>query len=240
MDWGRQILPRGRIPEDRAADAAKLGPVDYLFMPNLITALPDLFNWAKEHNIALDQRQQALFAGLLAKYDEWLERLNFTAIKEPREFVVKHFCDSLAPLLEFDFKPAANLLDLGSGGGLPGIPLGIMLPHLPVTLLEATKKKEKMLAEIIAALAFGNIRVIQGRAEELAHNPGMRATFDLVTARAFGDWPMLLELALPFLRVGGRLLAYQGPAIVDKLKEHDQQLEQLGGSLKSLHAYTLP
>lgn len=209
-------------------------------MSDLSNSLGDFVAWLQGHSLVLDQRQEDLFRRLLGQYGQWLPKLNFTSIKEPREFVVKHLVDSLAPLKLVSWEGVANLLDVGSGGGFPGIPLGIMLPQLSVALLEATGKKVAMLQAIVKQLALGNVRVAQGRAEECGHGAEMREQFDLVAARALGEWPVMLELTLPFARVGGRLLAYQGPGIKDELVKYEERLVTLGGKIEKLHPYALP
>jgi 16S rRNA (guanine527-N7)-methyltransferase len=109
----------------------------------------------------------------------------------------------LLPFLE----DARSLIDVGSGGGLPGLPLAIARPDLRVTLLEANRRKAAFIVQAAARLHLGNVDVVAERAEVAAHVPGRREAYDLATARALADLPVVAELCLPFVRVGGRLLA---------------------------------
>ena len=102
---------------------------------------------------------------------------------------------------------AASLVDVGSGGGLPGLPLKVMLPLLEVTLVEADGKKAAFLTQACARLGLSGVRVVGRRAEDAARNPSLREAFDVAVARALAPMPVLAELCLPFVRVGGRLLA---------------------------------
>jgi 16S rRNA (guanine527-N7)-methyltransferase len=119
----------------------------------------------------------------------------------------------LLPFLE----DARSLIDVGSGGGLPGLPLAIARPDLRVTLLEANRRKAAFIVQAAARLHLGNVDVVAERAEVAAHVPGRREAYDLATARALADLPVVAELCLPFVRVGGRLLAMStaGAAHVD-------------------------
>ncbi|HET7466291.1 MAG TPA: 16S rRNA (guanine(527)-N(7))-methyltransferase RsmG [Candidatus Dormibacteraeota bacterium] len=102
---------------------------------------------------------------------------------------------------------ASTLVDVGSGGGLPGLPLKIMVPRLEVTLVEADGRKAAFLTQACASLGLAGVRVVGRRAEDAAHDPGLRESFDVAVARALAPMPVLAELCLPFVRVGGRLLA---------------------------------
>lgn len=214
-------------------------------MAALIDSFSDFLKLAEDGGITLSWQQQKLFSALLAQYGKWSSKLNFTSIKDPREFAAKHFYDSIAPFAattacKVSISTGGKLLDIGSGGGFPGMPLAVMFPAVSVTLLEATGKKAIMLQQIISELALKNVLVAHGRAEELGHDANMRDRFDFVVTRALGEWPIVIELALPFLRVGGKLFTYQGPAIKEKLAEHDKQLALLGGMIKGLSVYALP
>ena len=122
---------------------------------------------------------------------------------------------------------AKTLVDVGSGGGLPGLPLKIMVPRLEVTLVEANARKAAFLTQACARLSLTGVKVVGGRAEDAAHEADMREAFDVAVARALAPMPVLAELCLPFVRVGGRLLA-------QKTQDEDvgaarQAIELLGG-----------
>ena len=149
-------------------------------------------------------------AELFEKYYEILisynNSFNLTAITEKSEVYVKHFADSLlgAQFINGDF------IDIGSGGGFPAIPLKIFNPELKATLLEATGKKCEFLRAVISELGILNAEVINGRAEELAHDKFYREKFPFATARAVAPLSSLCEYCLPFVKKGGRFVAYKG------------------------------
>ena len=140
-------------------------------------------------------------------------RMNLTRITDRDEAWTRHIMDSLTLLPYIEAAGATNLIDIGSGGGLPGLPLAIVRPDLPITLLEATGKKARYLAETADSLGLTNITVLADRAETLgAPDGGGRDAWDVITARAVGPLRVLLELAMPLVRDGGWLLAIKGPS----------------------------
>jgi 16S rRNA (guanine527-N7)-methyltransferase len=155
-------------------------------------------------------------------------KLNLTAIVDPDEIDARLVDESLA-LLDLIPLSANSLLDIGSGGGVPGIPLAIAAPSMQVTLLDATQKKVDFLRVTAAALALANVTALQGRAEELGRDPAHREQYDVVTARAVARLAALVELALPLLRVGGVALLPKGEAAADELSEAAEALGELGG-----------
>ena len=157
-------------------------------------------------------------------------RFNLTRVPDdPREAADRNFLDSLAPLAQKGLLDGCKtLLDLGSGAGFPGIPLAIALPNVRVTLMDSLGKRVNFLSDVIAALGL-NAQAVHFRAEEAAKSPQWRERFDCVTARAVAAMPTLAELALPFVRVGGRLVAYKGPAAGEELRQAERAIELLGG-----------
>lgn len=133
------------------------------------------------------------------------EVMNLTAIRTPGEIRVRHFEDSLK-LLECQDFAGRRVLDLGSGAGFPGLPLKIAEPSVELVLLDGTGKKVEFLRRAATALGLSGVEFVHARAEEYAHT-GARESFDIVTARGVTALPALCELALPLLRIGGRLLA---------------------------------
>ena len=158
------------------------------------------------------------------------EQFNLTRVPDdPKEAADRNFLDSLAPLAQKGLMDGcAALLDLGSGAGFPGIPLAIALPNVRVTLMDSLGKRVNFLSDVIAALGL-TAQAVHFRAEEAAKNPQWREQFDCVTARAVAAMPTLAELALPFARVGGRLVAYKGPAAGEELRQAERAIELLGG-----------
>ncbi len=178
--------------------------------------------------VALDPNrveQLHQFANLLLAENA---RMNLTAARDSAALWNRHIADSLRLLQCPEVESTHTLLDLGSGGGLPGIPLAIARPQLEVVLLEATRKKVRALQSFIDTLGLRNTSCRWGRAEELAHDPAWRQRFDLVTARAVAPLRQLVELGAPLCRPGGYLAAYKGPNV-------DQELSEARHALETLH-----
>lgn len=154
--------------------------------------------------LALDPTLAAPLLDYLALLSRWNATYNLTAIRDPREMLTKHLLDSLAiaPFL----REIATLADLGTGPGLPGIPLAIALPSLQVTLVESNGKKARFLREAVRRLGLPNAAVFEGRIEAFA--PAQ--PFDAITARALATLPLILELGGHLLKPAGRLLAMKG------------------------------
>ncbi len=161
------------------------------------------------------------------------ERFNLTSITDPHEVEVRLFADSLS-LLPYVPGDSRRLLDIGSGGGVPGLALAIARPELNVTLLDATAKKVRFLAETADALGLDHVTAIQGRAEELARDRNHRERYDVVTARAVARLVTLVELAIPFLTVGGRAILPKGSAASEELEEARYAIGLLGGRVQPL------
>jgi 16S rRNA (guanine527-N7)-methyltransferase len=173
--------------------------------------------------------------------------VNLTSIVEPAAVETRHFLDSLTcatPLLA-RWGPATPVLplrclDVGSGGGFPGVPLKLALPQLRITLLESTGKKVAFLEYLIATLGLSGVDVIAERAETLAHVPAHRESYDAVFARALAPLPALLELTLPFLRVGGLLVAQRRGDLAAEIAAAAFACQMLGGGPAQIVPVTLP
>jgi 16S rRNA (guanine527-N7)-methyltransferase len=169
----------------------------------------------------------------------WNTRVNLTAITDPVEVLLKHFLDSLA-LLEVSQAERVRVLDIGAGAGFPGLPLKIARPQWDLVLLEATGKKVAFQRHVIEMLSLSAIEAIHGRAEEIAHQPAYRGSFDLVTARAVAALPVLLEYAAPFCRVGGRILLPKKGELAAELEQGQRAAQALGLVFKADQRVTLP
>lgn len=217
---------------------------DLLPVPTPPDDLP-LLRGARALDITLSSQQVTLFLRYQDAILDWNQRMNLTSIVEPAEVQVKHFLDSftvLAALPEAvrDGKKAARLLDVGAGAGLPGIPLAMIRPKLDVVLLEATQKKCRFLDHAVELLGLENARVVCGRVEEVAHQTDQRGSYDFVVARAVGTLAVLVELGLPLLRVGGRLIALKKLGIESELAAATRAIAVVGGRLVPAVAVTVP
>lgn len=178
------------------------------------------------------------FVGVFQKENE---QTNLTSIKTPAEIWRLHICDSLALLPLISEAKAGRLLDLGTGGGVPGLPLACACPDLKVTLLDATRKKISAVERMAAAIGLANVAVCWGRAEELAHRPELRETFDVVVARAVAPLSMLLEYAAGFVRVGGACWFHQTRMTIERDAERSARVAPVCGlMLHHERTYRLP
>lgn len=172
-------------------------------------------------------------AAYLARLLETNRAFNLTAITDPEEAWTKHILDSLTLLPDLAaLAPASEVVDVGSGGGLPAIPLAIALPSLRFTLIEATGKKARFLEETAQALGLSHVQVHNERAENAGHGP-LRARFAAATSRALSRLPVLLELTLPLLRSGGVSLAIKGGQADAEIAEASRALALLGGAVEA-------
>ena len=169
--------------------------------------------------VVLDEGAVARLGDYLARLLAMNEQMNLTAIDDPVAACEKHVLDALTlvPLLA-ELGPGARLADIGSGGGLPGIPLAIARPDLRVTLVEATQKKAAFLTAVAEALGLSGVSVRPSRAEQLGAGE-LHGAFDAVSARAVGRLVSLVPLVAPFARPGGLLLLVKGQRAEEELVE---------------------
>ncbi|HTE66645.1 MAG TPA: 16S rRNA (guanine(527)-N(7))-methyltransferase RsmG, partial [Candidatus Binatia bacterium] len=158
-------------------------------------------------------------------------RLNLTRVTNPREVARLHLLDSLAALPLVDRLAPGEVIDLGSGGGLPALPLAMARPQMRWTLVDSVAKKAAVLGDFAAALGLRNVTVIADRAEVLGRDPRHRERYDIATARACASLPVLAELALPLVAAGGSLIAWKGPLTEgdEEVRRGRAAIAQLGG-----------
>ena len=159
-------------------------------------------------------------------------RFNLTAVREPEEIRVRHFEDSLKLLDAADFA-GKEVLDAGSGAGFPGLVLRIAQPSVKLTLLDATGKKVRFLQSVCDTLGLSGVSCVHGRAEELGHDKTYRERYDVVTARGVAALPVLCEICLPFIRLGGVFLAMK------ETPETFPGAARFGGTQEEPYLYTL-
>lgn len=156
------------------------------------------------------------------------ERFNLTAVTDPAEAWVRHIQDSLSLVPFLASAEARTVLDVGSGGGLPGLPLAIALADVQFTLMDATGKKCDFMRQAAAELGLPNVQVVQARAETAGQDHHhFRERFDAVTSRAVGPLQVLLEVTVPFARIGGHVLAIKGERAPEEVAAARQALHLL-------------
>lgn len=191
-----------------------------------------------EIDIGIDSEQEERLLRFLDELLRWNQSINLTAITDRNEALVKHLVDALTllPLLRGD----EILLDMGSGGGLPGLPLKIVRPGLDLTSVDAVAKKISFQKHIIRSFGLTGVVARHGRLEELGREPTLAGHFDLVVARAFASLADCLRLARPFLRPGGRLIAMKGPEGEKELLAAKQEIRSAGFVLQRIDRLHLP
>ncbi len=162
------------------------------------------------------------------------QKFNLTAITEKTEVALKHFVDSVLPFMQIPKN--ARVIDVGTGGGFPGVPLKIMREDIEIVLLDSLQKRVKFLEEVKALLLLNKTTCVHARAEDYA---GVnREKFDVATSRAVASVPTLAEYLLPFVKVGGQAIMYKGLSVEEELQAGEKAIATLGGKVEEvLHFY---
>lgn len=192
-------------------------------------------NLFESYNISVNEEQLESFEKYYSILIEYNKMFNLTTITDREEVYKKHFVDSV---INVDKLVGDKLIDVGSGGGFPAIPIKIMRSDIDVTLLEATGKKCEFLKAVIKELNLTNARVINGRAEDYAKNIEYREKFDICTARAVARLNTLTEYCLPFVKLGGSFVAFKANAS-EELQEGLKAINILGGKVDKVYEYQL-
>ena len=194
------------------------------------------------YGFKLSSKQKEQFATYYNKLIEFNKKVNLTRITDKNEVYLKHFFDSITPLLEFSdlFKGEKSLCDVGAGAGFPSLPIKILCPDLSITIVDSLGKRLKFLDELVSDLSLDKVTLVHSRAEDVGQNKNLREKFDLVTGRAVARMSVLSEYCLPLAKVDGYLVALKGPKAQDELAEAKNAIEVLGGSVKEVKELTLP
>ncbi|MBE9121250.1 16S rRNA (guanine(527)-N(7))-methyltransferase RsmG [Tychonema sp. LEGE 07199] len=219
-----------------------------------VPVLPEMNElWQQTLNWQPDESQQQQFQRLYELIVEGNRSLNLTRITEPVEFWEKHLWDSLRGiarllppnqnLAENNDSPAKHPLkaiDIGTGGGFPGLPIAIALPDLSVTLLDSTRKKITFLDTVLPSLGIANAVTLLGRSDEIARQLPHKQAYDLALLRAVGAASACAKYALPFLKNGGLAVLYRGNWTAEEETDLQSAIERLGGTLESVESFTTP
>lgn len=201
----------------------------------------EFYQLLKQQQIELTDRQQMQFERYFELLVEWNKKINLTAITEKKEVYLKHFYDSIAPILQGRIKNQnIKLLDIGAGAGFPSLPMKILYPALDVTVIDSLNKRILFLNHLADELDLEKVHFYHGRAEDFAQDKDFRAQFDIVTARAVARMQILAELTIPFLKVGGCLLALKATNAPEELTEANNALSLLFSKVKENSSYQLP
>lgn len=167
---------------------------------------------------------------------EWNEKMNLTAIEEDRDFIIKHFVDSLS-IMPF-LKDGQSIIDVGTGAGFPGLPLKVANPSLNIVLLDSLEKRVGFLNTVIAELHLSGIRAVHSRAEDAGMSAEYRERHDAAVARAVASLPVLLEYCLPLVKVGGIFIAMKSSS--EEAGISGRALDILGGRVEDIKDFVLP
>lgn len=194
----------------------------------------------KELNIELTEDQKSKFSLYKDLLSEWNQKINITAITEDDEVDIKHFLDSLTSMVTGLFDGKKSIIDIGTGGGFPGLPLKIINEDLEISLLDSLNKRIIFLDEVIAQLELKNIIAIHGRAEELGLKPEYREKYDICISRAVASLSILSEYCIPFVKVGGYFISMKGPEVDEEIEESKKAINLLGGKVVDKKIIKIP
>ncbi|MFI3614639.1 16S rRNA (guanine(527)-N(7))-methyltransferase RsmG [Streptococcus uberis] len=203
---------------------------------------PEVFYKALEDfDIHLNDFQKEQFDIYFQTLVEWNDKINLTAITEKNDVYLKHFYDSIAPILHGYIKnEPIKLLDIGAGAGFPSIPMKIIYPQLDITIIDSLNKRITFLKQLSEVLHLEGVHFFHGRAEDFGQDINFRAQFDIVTARAVARMQILSELTIPFLKLNGKLIALKAQAVDQELTDAQNALKLLFSQVIENNHYQLP
>lgn len=193
---------------------------------------------AKEIDIEFNEEQIEKFYKYMQLLLEWNEKINLTAITDPKEIILKHFIDSLT-ILKY-IKKGAKVIDVGTGAGFPGIPLKILRDDINLTLLDSLNKRINFLKLVIDELKLKNVDTIHGRAEEIGKNKRYRESFDISFSRAVANLSTLSEYLIPLVKIGGISISMKGSEIKEEIEKSRKAISVLGGNINKIDFFELP
>ena len=189
-------------------------------------------------NISLLKEQYEQFYAYMELLIEWNEKMNLTAITEPKEIILKHFVDSLT--IAKYIEEGKSIIDMGTGAGFPGIPLKIYRKDVKVVLADSLNKRIKFLDEVIDKLKLENVETIHCRAEELGKNKQYREKFDYATSRAVANLSTLSEYLMPFVKLNGKCIFMKTIEVEEELEKAKKAIKTLGGKIEKVDKFEIP
>ena len=184
----------------------------------------------EKNKIMLLEEQIEKFYKYMNLLIEWNQKINLTAIVEPKEIIQKHFIDSMSVLDYIQDKK--NIIDVGTGAGFPGIPIKIANPNINVTLLDSLQKRVNFLSEVVSQLELDKIKAVHSRAEDYAKEN--RESYDVAISRAVANMSTLVEYLLPYVKQDGIVICMKGPNIEDELEKSKKAISILGGKIEHI------
>ncbi len=193
-----------------------------MFEQNLLAAF-------KSMHIPCTQEQAHQCAEYFSMLVQANQTMNLTNVVEEQEAIVLHFCDSASVLPLHQIPSGARCIDVGTGAGFPGMVLAILRPDLSMTLMDSLQKRVSFLQQVVSALHLQNVQCVHQRAEQAGHDSAYRERYDYAFSRAVASLPVLAEYSLPFIRIGGQMIAYKGPQGLSECSQARTALRTLGG-----------
>lgn len=184
----------------------------------------------EKNKIMLLEEQIEKFYKYMNLLIEWNQKINLTAIVEPKEIIQKHFIDSMSVLDYIQDKK--SIIDVGTGAGFPGIPIKIANPNINVTLLDSLQKRVNFLSEVVSQLELDKIKAVHSRAEDYAKEN--RESYDVAISRAVANMSTLVEYLLPYVKQDGIVICMKGPNIEDELEKSKKAIIILGGKIEHI------
>ena len=189
-------------------------------------------------NISVLKEQYGQFYAYMELLIEWNEKMNLTAITDPKEIILKHFVDSLT--IAKYVKEDKSIIDMGTGAGFPGIPIKIYRKDIKVVLADSLNKRIKFLDEVIDKLKLENVETIHCRAEELGKNKQYREKFDYATSRAVANLSTLSEYLMPFVKLNGKCIFMKTIEVEEELEKAKKAIKTLGGKIEKVDKFEIP
>lgn len=189
--------------------------------------------------MTIDQPQIDAFEEYKNLLLEYNKVMNLTNIIEEEDVYTKHFLDSLSCLYACDIPHGASVIDVGTGAGFPSVPMKIMRLDLKLTLLDSLNKRISFLQEVGKKLSFDEVIYLHSRAEDAAHQAAYRQCYDFAVSRAVASLPVLLEYALPFLKVGGIFICQKGPQVKEEILQAKSAFKLLGARVQDQISVTI-
>lgn len=195
-------------------------------------------SYGRQIDIEFNDKQLSQFYEYMNLLLEWNEKINLTAITEPKEVILKHFIDSLT--INKYIENNKSIADVGTGAGFPGIPLKIYRPDLNVTLVDSLNKRINFLNEVIAKLDLKDISTVHSRIEDFGKDKNYREKVDYVTARAVANLTTLSEYLLPIAKVSGKCICMKGNDVKEEIADSENAIDLLGGKIQKVDSFELP
>lgn len=198
-----------------------------------------LLEQAKLSDIELTDEQIDKLVRYFELLIEWNEKMNLTALTEPHDVALKHFCDSILLLKYAEIPKNSSLIDVGTGAGFPSLPIKIVRPDIKLCLLDSLNKRLVFLSEVVKELWLENVKIVHSRAEDGARKAELREKFDFATSRAVAQLNVLSEYCLPYVKVGGAFLSMKGKYSEEEIASAKSGIKLLGGKTEKVNTYNL-